>query len=226
MTAKIVVLANQKGGCGKTMLSMQLAGAWARDRRVLVVDADPQATATRWAAAASDDSPFPATVVGLAAAGGKLHREIGRLAQDYDFVVVDCPPAVESVAPQSALLVADMALMPVIPAPADYWATHSTQGLIEQVAAINEALRARLIPNMVPHTNLGTEVLAALEEATIPCTDTRIGSRTIYREAQAFGTTVYAMGFRARAAIEEITILANEIDELLTTERSLEAHHG
>jgi chromosome partitioning protein len=77
MPAKIVVIANQKGGCGKTTIAMQVGGTLGRaGNRVLIVDADPQGTATRWAASAADESSFPAHVAGLAAAGGKVHREI------------------------------------------------------------------------------------------------------------------------------------------------------
>ena len=58
MPAKILAVVNQKGGSGKTTLSMQLAGALARrHHKVLVVDADPQGTATRWAASAEDETP-------------------------------------------------------------------------------------------------------------------------------------------------------------------------
>ena len=74
MPAKIITVANQKGGSGKTTVSMQLVGTLARRvYRVLVVDADPQATATRWAASASDDIPFPPAVVGLSTANEKVH---------------------------------------------------------------------------------------------------------------------------------------------------------
>ena len=84
MPAKIITVANQKGGSGKTTVSMQLAGTLARrGYRVLVVDADPQATATRWAASASDEIPFPASVVGLSAANEKVHREVRKFIDDY-----------------------------------------------------------------------------------------------------------------------------------------------
>lgn len=84
---------------------------------MLVVDADPQATATRWAATAEDNKPFPATVVGLSAASAKVHREVRRFVEDYKYIIVDCPPAADSPVPQSALLVADLALVPLIPSP-------------------------------------------------------------------------------------------------------------
>ena len=92
---KIIATANQKGDCGKTTITMQLAGALGKENcKVLVVDADPQGTATRWAANAEDDSPFPATIAGLSAAGGKVHREIKKYLGQYDYIFIDCPPAV------------------------------------------------------------------------------------------------------------------------------------
>ena len=87
MTAKIITVANQKGGSGKTTVAMQLAGTLGRrDHRVLVIDADPQGTATRWASSAEDEKPFPATVAGLSAAGGKVHREVQKFAENYDYM--------------------------------------------------------------------------------------------------------------------------------------------
>ena len=68
MSAKIITVFNQKGGCGKTTLCMQLAGAFAYSGfRTLVIDMDPQGTALRLSSAAPDDQPFAATVISLSA---------------------------------------------------------------------------------------------------------------------------------------------------------------
>jgi len=206
-----VTITNQKGGCGKTTVTMQLAGALSQHGRVLVVDADAQATATRWAASAPDDQPFPATVTGLAAAGAKLHREIKKYLPDYDYILIDCPPSVESPVPQSALLVSDLALVPIVPAPADLWAASGTRVLLDQAVSLNESLRALMVPNMVPTTRLAAEVLAALSDYGIPLARTHLRQRTAYRESQVYGTTVHTMGGRARDAIEEIDQLLGEI---------------
>jgi chromosome partitioning protein len=148
MAAKVVAVVNQKGGSGKTTLTMQLAGTLAqRGVKVLVVDADSQGTATRWSSSAPDDTPFPAAVVGLSAAGNKVHREVAKFTDDFALIMIDCPPAIESPVPQSALLIADLALVPIIPSPPDLWAAVGIRQLIETLKTINEGLQARLVIN-------------------------------------------------------------------------------
>lgn len=218
MAAKIIVVVNQKGGSGKTTLSMQLAGTLGRrGYRILVVDADPQGTATRWAASSEDDTPFPATVAGLAPAGGKIHREVKKYMADYEYIIVDCPPSVDSPAPQSALLIADLALVPVVPSPADLWAARGIKQLIENAENINEDLDVRLIANMVqPRTTLGKDALEILDDFGIPLTDSSLHLRTVYRESTLYGSTVHMFGSRARPAIKEIESLTDELLKILS----------
>jgi chromosome partitioning protein len=228
MTARIIVVTNQKGGSGKTTVAMHLAGALARrDGRVLVVDADPQGTATRWASSAPDENPFPATVAGLAAAGGKVHREVRKFVEDYDYIVVDCPPAVESPVPQSALLVADVALVPIIPSPPDLWAGVGIRELISNMADINEGLQARLVANMCqPNTTLAREALDLLGEFGIELATTQMHLRTVYRQAAVYGGTVHGLGNRAAAAVVEVEALTDEVLALTKERTHGEADHG
>lgn len=130
MTAKVVTVFNQKGGCGKTTVTIELAGTIAmRGYQTLVVDMDEQSTATRWASQATDDEPFPAATMNLAAMEGKVHREIRNHLDNYDFIFIDCPPAALSPAPSSAMLISDPAIIPIVPAPADMWASFAAKKL-------------------------------------------------------------------------------------------------
>lgn len=219
MSAKIIAVVNQKGGSGKTTITMQLAGTLGRkDQRVLVVDADIQGTATRWAASAPDDDnySFPASVIGLSAAGGKVHREVKKFIEDYDYIIIDCPPAVESPVPQSALLIADLALVPIIPSPLDMWATVGIRQLISNISDINEDLQGRLIINQCQlNTTLTKEVLDILPEFGIESTQTMIRQRQVYRQSAVFGQTVHDFGKKAQPAIDEIEQLTAEILSLL-----------
>ena len=221
MPAKIIAVTNQKGGSGKTTLSMQLAGALARrGNKVLVVDADPQGTATRWAAAADDDKPFPASVVSLSAASSKVHREVKKFVDDYDFIIIDCPPAADSPVPQSALLIADLALVPIIPSPLDMWAAVGIRQVIENVGDINETLKSRLVINQCqPNTTLAKEALEILPEFGIDLCPAYIHQRQVYRQSAVFGQSVHDFGSKAEQAIAEIEALTNEVVALLGGKR-------
>lgn len=217
MSAKIISVVNQKGGSGKTTLTMQLAGALARrGHKVLVVDADPQGTATRWAASAEDNKPFPAAVVGLSAASEKVHREVKKFVDDYEFIIIDCPPAADSPVPQSALLIADLALVPIIPSPLDMWAAIGIREVIRNMADINEDLRSRLVVNQCqPNTSLAKEAMDVLPEFGIEVFRTYLRQRTVYRQSAVFGQTVHDFGSKATPAIDEIEAITDEVVMIL-----------
>ncbi len=217
MTAKIISVTNRKGGCGKTTIAMPLGGTLSRhDRKVLIVDADPQGTATRWAASAEDERPFPARVAGLAAAGGKVHREVQKSVEDFDDIIVDGPPALDSPVPQSALMIADLAIVPIIPSPADLWAAAGIRELIERIGVVNEALIGRLLMNMwQPNTSLSRESLAVVEDFGIPVMASKRHLRTAYRQSAVFGATVHSLGREAQKAIDEVDRLVAEVVEIL-----------
>lgn len=217
MTAKIISVVNQKGGSGKTTISMQLAGTLARrNKRVLVVDADPQGTATRWATSADDDKPFPASVVGLSVANAKVHREVKKFIEDYDFIIIDCPPAADSPVPQSALLVTDLALVPVIPSPLDMWATIGIKEVINNIKDLNESLKARIVINQCqPNTTLTQEALEVLPKFGIDICETVIRQRQVYRQSAVYGQTVQDFGAKAESATAEIEALTDEVLRLI-----------
>ena len=211
--ARIITLVNQKGGPGKTTITMHLAGTLARRGfKVLVVDADPQGTATRWAASAPDGAAFPTSIAGLAGADVNLHREVKKFFTDYDFIVIDCPPSADSAASQSALLVADLGLVPVIPSPPDLWAGVAIRKVIEVASSVNEHLQARLLINQrKPNTRLAAKTLELLPEYLIPLCRTQIGDREAYRHAAAYGQTVHDLGPKAAPAVREVEALTSEI---------------
>jgi len=215
MAAKILTVCNQKGGSGKTTATMQLAGAFARrGMRVLVADADPQGTATRWAASASDEHPFPCAVVGVANAGGKVHREVAKFADNYDLILIDCPPAADSPVPQSALLVSDLALVPLVPSPLDLWASVGIREVIGRMSDIHEGLQARLLLNQAqPNQNLTRETLDILPQFGIPLCQTQWRQRAAFRQSAVWGQTVHDLD--NKAAIEEVESLTDELLQLL-----------
>lgn len=219
MAAKVITLANQKGGTGKTTLCMQIAGTLARrGAATLVIDADRQGTATRWADSADRAAPFPARVIAHAEDSGPVHDRISLYRERYDYILVDCPPAVESPALRSALLVSDLCIVPVIPSPADLWSTVGIRELIYRMARANPKLRARLVANMCqPHTRVAREILDIMKEFGIRLMRTRVHLRTAYRQSALFGTTVAGLNGVASLAIDEIDALTGEVTEIVRT---------
>ncbi len=90
MTVRIVAVAGQKGGVGKTATAMNLASILAEHARVLVVDVDPQASASDWAEAAGEDLP-----IDFATEDNPRVLAALRSAEQYDVIVVDTPVSVK-----------------------------------------------------------------------------------------------------------------------------------
>ena len=214
--ARLIAVTHPKGGVGKTTTSMVLSAELAeRGYRTMVADCDAQASASAWANAAPEGKPFPAAVVNLSAYAGKVHREIQKQLENYDFIIVDCPPGLDSLSPQSAILIADLVIVPMPPSPADLWACLGAIRLIERGADLNPALIARLLPNRVVRTTLSNAIMRQLAEFEVPLMSSRLTNRTAYQEAVVSGVSMSALGRSAKPAADEVCALADEVLALL-----------
>ena len=144
-------------------------------------------------------------------AGEQLHRELIKHLDPYDFIVVDCPPSAESGLTRSALLVADLAVVPVVPSPPDLWAGLAIRQVLNDVTVLNDTLQPRLVVNRIKAgTRLATHTLDLLPRYGIPVLESRIGEREAFRHAAAGGVTVSSLP-RAATAAAEISALADEL---------------
>src|ERR1700761_5335694 len=110
MSAKILAVAQQKGGAGKTTIAVQLGVWWAcQGKRVTLLDVDPQGSTNAWhglrTEAGPGGPPFSAEV-----SGWKLSSEIDRLKRENDLIIVDTPPHAETDA-RVAVRAADLILV-------------------------------------------------------------------------------------------------------------------
>ena len=101
----IISLLNQKGGVGKTTLSVHMATAFSLSgASVLLVDADPQGSALDWAASRTENPLFP--VIGLPK--GNLHKELPAHTERYDYIIIDGPPRVNELARSAIMATPDL----------------------------------------------------------------------------------------------------------------------
>ena len=205
----IVGVLNQKGGVGKTTLSVNLAACLARTgARVLLIDADPQGSSLDWAAARQGEPLF--SVVGFPRA--TIHKEIAQLGQGYDHIIIDGPPRVTDLA-RSAIMASDIVLIPVQPSPYDIWAAEEVVKLITEARVYKENIKSVFVVNRkITNTAIGRDVREALAAYPIHVLDASIAQRVVFAEAAAQGQAIFEID-PTGPAVAEMEAVAAELVE-------------
>ncbi|KTQ96339.1 cobyrinic acid a,c-diamide synthase [Aureimonas ureilytica] len=209
----IVALLNQKGGVGKTTLALHLAGEWAtRDRRVTLIDADPQGSALDWSQQRGREG-LRRLFGAIGLPRDTLHREAPELYRDADLVVIDGPPRVAALM-RSALLAADLVLIPVQPSPLDGWASAEMLALVAEARIYRPEIVARFVLNRCgARTVLARETAEALADHDPPMLRATVGQRVVFAAAAQSGRLAREIDMESPAAAE-IAALVSEIDQL------------
>jgi chromosome partitioning protein len=209
MRGKVLTMAQQKGGAGKTTLVAQLAVAFAMSgQRVALVDIDPQGSLTRWFRV-REEAGDAGRITLAAVTGWRAQSVVEKLKSQYDLVLVDSAPHAEIEA-KIAVRTADLIVVPLQPSPLDLWATEPTLALARAekrpvLIVINRTTtRVRLVEALTDRIGaLGATVAASA-----------IGNRTPFAASLLEGRGVVETDPRSKAA-EEILALAGEITGIL-----------
>jgi len=207
MNAKTITLAQQKGGAGKTTISIHLAVALGQmGKKVILLDADPQGTTSHWynlrKSIMGDDFT---TIDFKAISGWNTSNECLRLRNEYDYIIVDTPPHLQTDA-KSAIDSANLTIIPVQPSPADLWATKETVNIAQ-----NAKCDFCLILNRTSHNSKLAQEIVDLLNTTPMAT---ITNRVSMASALMKGKTVTETQPRSPAALE-IQQLAKKVTKIL-----------
>ncbi|MEI7788925.1 MAG: ParA family partition ATPase [Chlorobiaceae bacterium] len=203
----IISFQNQKGGVGKTTLSINVAAALAlTGLRVLIVDSDPQGSVRDWASVREDTPPFH--VIGMDRP--TIHRDLPAMTENYDHIIIDAPPRVSELA-RSAILASDCVVIPVQPSPYDVWAAKEIVAIINEATVFKENIKSVFVINRkITNTAIGREVKDALQVYNLPVLDAQVCQRVLFAESAATGKTIFEVDPLSQAAME-IQTLTNEI---------------
>jgi chromosome partitioning protein len=179
---KVIALISQKGGSGKTTISLNLAiAATLKGKSVVVIDLDPQQSAARWSRLRSPDTP-----VILPGHGPNLADLIAR-ARDggADLVIIDTAPKSESASLIAAKL-SDLVLIPCQPSNLDLDAIADTVN----IAALAGRPAAFVLNNCRASSTLADQAAEALMVYRLPIAPVRLGNRVAYVKSLTEGKGV------------------------------------
>jgi chromosome partitioning protein len=211
MTATVIVIAQRKGGAGKTTLAAHLGVAWAAmGHEVVLIDTDPQGSLERWHQRREARLGAGATRLGFAAmTGWRARGEIERRACDGDILLADSPASADDEV-RAVIRCADLVLVPVQPSPVDVWATMPTLEMAER-----ERVPALLVLNRVlARASLTAAMRERLARYDVGLATTSVGNRVAFAAAFAEGWGITECA-PASSAAEEIAALAAELAGLL-----------
>lgn len=205
MAGRIITVAQQKGGSGKTTLTVNLAVALRRrGLSVAVLDTDPQGSLGRWFMERLDRQGEDEGLEFTTSSAWGASYESEKLKKRFDVVLIDTPPKIESDL-RPALRVADLVLVPVASSQVDLWATEGVLDL-----ASRERRPVLVVLNRTrPNTRLGAEVAQGAAQLGVAVAQAQLANRVAYAETLGRGGAV-SEGPPGPAR-DEIAALADEI---------------
>ena len=248
--ARIIAVANQKGGVGKTTTAVNTSASLAAaEKKTLLMDIDPQGNSTSGVGVDRDaieknlydlfsdgmalseiimPAPLPqlflapssvdlfGSEVELAGGQGRetiLKDALAPVLEDYDYVVIDCPPAL-GLLTVNALAAADSVLIPV---QCEYYALEDLSQLLKTLQLVREALNPALEVEGILLTmhdarnNLSRQVEAEVREHfKEKVYQTMIPRNVSLSEAPSFGKPIIMYDIRSRGAQSYLS-LAREV---------------
>lgn len=208
----IVVVGGIKGGTGKTTISTNLTVLRASaGKKVLLVDADEQRSASDWAEQ-RENLGIETRWSTIQLAGKSIYAQLQRIAQDYDDIIVDVGGR-DTTSQRSVLSIADIFLVPFKPRSLDIWTIGGVKNMISEMKATNPKLACYAIINQADAKGQDNDdalnVLSECED--LCCLKVSIGQRKAFSNAAADGLGVSELKISDKKALQEMQAVHDAI---------------
>ena len=207
MLSKVITIAQQKGGTGKTTLAVHLALAFVKyhNLKVVIIDTDPQGSLGKWFMIRSKKNSLNNNLTFKTASLWGAQYESKTFKKDNDIVIIDTPPKIESDA-RPSIEAADLVLIPMTPSHVDFWATEAIIDIAKkaQKKVLVQINRANQRSKLINKTH---EYIKSIK---VSATDTIIGNRQIYPSSMGEGKTAVEKQKQSKA-VEEMKKLSEQI---------------
>ncbi len=207
----IVTLTNQKGGCGKSTATMNLAlGTAALNYKTALIDADEQKSCIETLQDHSKQN------LSLYEAGRDVDSLAMELKDKFHYIFIDTPPHSHHIMFQ-AMAVSDFIIIPLQASPLDIRSAKRTIDACEKVQEeVGRRIPCYFLLNRVnPRTNLSKEIGAYIRELyTVPLLQSRLHNRVAYAQSLMHGKSVIEFSRSSDAAVE-VTNLLKEVHRIM-----------
>ena len=207
MLSKVITIAQQKGGTGKTTLAVHLALAFIKyhNLKVAIIDTDPQGSLGKWFMIREEKKLSNDNLTFKTASLWGAQYESKALKKDHDIVIIDTPPKIESDA-RPSIESADLVLIPMAASHVDFWATGA---IVEIAKKANKKILVQ-INRSSQRSKLISKTNEFIKSLNLSATKTIIGNRQIYTASMGEGKTAVEKQKKS-IAVEEIKQLSEQI---------------
>ncbi|MET1254120.1 AAA family ATPase [Aliikangiella maris] len=193
MTAKVISIAQAKGGVGKSTMCANLAVTFSQSSKVLMIDCDPpQNSLSAWFSIRSN--LYEETGLSLVQAGDytQLIDLIEKNKSSYDFILIDGAPHVNPVV-RAMLLLSNLVIVPLAPSSVEIWSFNTFEALIHEAEKLNKALKTKICWNRVRRRVKSSEeiIQATAKDSKLTALKNQLTFRVAYMDSFAEGCSVY-----------------------------------